>query len=119
MTAHREEKMDDDDIDDAPPPFEAPLKSELVKMNEGDWLLLKNELQEYLHRIEQSENPAYENASIVNWLDENGEHFDRFYQLLRNTNPKLLLRFRENALDEDEANDTQFVREWVAFRDAQ
>ncbi len=111
---------DDADIDDVPfrggALFDAAL---LERMDENDWLLLKSELQEYLYRTEQTENPTYESASIVNWIIDNGEYFDRFYQHLREKRPERLLDFRKNVLDEDEMNDAEFIREWVAFRDAQ
>ena len=106
------------DIDDVPPTGEALLgRDELARMNENDWVLLKNELQEYLYRAEQTENPAYESTGIVGWLDENGDHFNRFYQHLRSTKPELLLQWRARALDENEMNDAEFISTWVVFRD--
>ncbi|OGZ08626.1 MAG: hypothetical protein A3C93_01265 [Candidatus Lloydbacteria bacterium RIFCSPHIGHO2_02_FULL_54_17] len=111
--------MADDDIDDVLPPVEALLDNELAQMNEDEWVLLKNELQEYLHRIERSEYPAYESADIIGWLDDNGEIFDRFYQHLRSTKPELLLRWKDRALDLNEMNDTEFIRTWAAFRETQ
>ncbi|MDO8521610.1 MAG: hypothetical protein Q7S52_05840 [bacterium] len=113
------EDKDLPDIDDAPPVREAFLgTNELAQMSEDDWLLLKNELQEYLHRVEQTKNSAYESADIVHWIEENGDYFNQFYQHLRNTKPELLLRFRTRALDKDEQNDVEFIRAWVAFRDS-
>ena len=113
------DKNDLPDVDDVPPSSEASLGDALERMTEDDWLLLKNDLQEYLHRIEKTENPAYDNADMLAWIDEYGARFDRFYQHLRNTKPELLLCFHVRAFDDNEQNDAEFVREWVAFRDKQ
>lgn len=107
-------------IDDVPPRQGVLLAAELTQMNEDDWVLLKKELQEYLYRsVEQTQNPAYENAGFMNWAVLYGDAFDRFYQKLRDTKPQLLLQWKKLALDAGEASDAEFIREWVAFRDAQ
>ncbi len=115
----KEGKMADDEIDDALPPVEALLDNELALMNEDEWVLLKNELQEYLHRMEHAEDPAYESTDILGWLNDNGEIFDRFYQHLRSTKPELLLRWKNRALDLNEMNDAEFIHTWSSFRDTQ
>jgi hypothetical protein len=107
------------DFDDVPPHEKRSItKSEIDNKTESDWNDTKNHLQDILWRSENADNnPAFNDQAIYAWIEQYAEKFDRFFQIKRTTEPEQLLSWLEQSSSSDNADESEFIREWVAFKD--
>lgn len=105
-------------LDDTPPQKGIVFtQNEVDQITEEVWSVVKNNLQDFLWRAENAENPAFTNQTIFMWIDQYAEQFDKFYREKRSTMPEQLLVWWEESKNSDTADAPEFIREWVAFRE--
>lgn len=115
-------KTDDDNVfylifDDPPPYTERSItQREVDQTTEETWSDVKNSLQDFLWRTENTENPAFPDQTIFTWIDQNAEKFDQFYKEKRTTTPKQLLDWWKQSQKSDSIDVPEFILEWVAFK---
>jgi len=90
--------------------------SEVNDMDESSWVKLKLEMQDFLCRTENLDNPAFTDDEVAAWIATNSETFNKFYQAMRAEKPEQLIGWWKNVMDEDNLNDGDFIGEWSKFK---
>lgn len=106
------------DFDD--PPFSENVsvtQQEVDHVTEETWGEVKNSLQDLLWRAENADNPAFDDQTILEWINQYAEKFDQFYQEKRALAPEQLITWwKQSKSDSDTIDVHEFVLEWVAFK---
>lgn len=104
--------------DDVPYHAKAPIsQQEIDQMCECDWCALKNDLQEFLWRTENEDNPTFTDTTIIQWIKQWGAMFHQFYTEQRTRNPAQLIDWKEQISKNSTATIPEFVCEWSSFKD--
>ena len=57
-------------------------------MTTGEWVDLKNDLQSFLYRKENEDQPAFSDDVVFDWITANAMQFDAFYEKMKSERPK-------------------------------
>lgn len=105
--------------DQTPPHLTNMLSSEVLEMDENNWLELKNKLQDYLCRTEYVDYPTFSDDDMINWMNNNGDDFNQFYQEMKMSHPSTLIRWLREIDEDDKISEANFLKNWSEFKSSQ